>query len=418
MSDATPAGSGLGMGLRIRLSIMMFLQYAIWGAWWVVLVKYLGAIDFSGTQIGAVYGTTAIASIISPLIFGQIADRWVPTQYLLAVLHLAGAATLYFITQFVDFTPFYLLVLVWAILYIPTISLTNALSFHQISDAAKYFPGIRVFGTIGWIVVGLMVGIMSLNEASVQPILFAATISALMGVFCLALPHTPPKGETGEAFPALRALGMFKDSDFAVFLVVSFVISTVLAAYFAFTAQFLSTVGVENAAATMTIGQFSEMILLPFLPFFLKRLGMKWTLALGMAAWGVRYAIFSIGGPPWLVIASLALHGVCYDFFFVAAYIHTDNKANAQIRASAQALFNIVTMGAGMLIGNLAFGALVDHYTREVTLERIVEGVTAQTTESIIDWSTVWAIPAAGVIVALVIFAIGFRPAKTEEAAD
>jgi nucleoside transporter len=403
LSYTTPEQpAGLDMGLRIRLSIMMFLQYAIWGAWWVVLVKYLIEIGFTGANVGAVYGTMAIASIFSPLVFGQIADRWVPTQYLLTGLHLAGAVLLYLVTQYTDFGTFYILVLLYALLYIPTISLTNSLSFHNIPDAGKYFPGIRVFGTIGWIAAGLFVGAALLDNTA-QPILLACVLSAVMGVFCLALPHTPPTGKAGDALPFVKAVGLLKDGQFAFFIAISFVISIILAGYYAFTAQFLTDIGVGRVAAVMTIGQFSEMLLLPFLPFFLRYLGMKWTLVLGMAAWGIRYGVFSVGEPMGLVIASLVLHGLCYDFFFVAAYIHVDNQASVKIRASAQALFNLVVMGLGMWIGNIVFGRLVD----------------AARVGDVVNWQSVWFYPTIVVAIALPIFIIGFRDKpKVEEAPE
>lgn len=394
----------LSIALRSKLSIMMFLQYGLWGAWWVVLNIYLGKLGFSGIQIGAVYGTTAIASIFSPIIFGQIADRWIATEYLVAFLHLVGALMLYLITQLKDFNTFYIVTLVWALLYMPTISLTNSLSMHNIPNAAKYFPGIRVFGTIGWIVAGLIVG--KLDPASPQPILLAAILSAALGLFAFTLPHTPPTGKAGEPMAFTRSFSMLKEPSFLIFMIVSFLISIVLSGYYAFTAQFLDGIDIDNIApisTVMTLGQISEMLLLPLLPFFLSRFGMKWTLVIGMAAWGIRYAIFSMSEPPWLVIASLTLHGLCYDFFFVAAYIHVDNKATPQIRASAQGLFNLVVMGVGMLIGNYVFGALKDKFT----------------TDDVVQWDKVWLYPTILVVAALAVFIVAFRekrgPAETSE---
>ena len=395
--DDAPTPPGLDPGLRIRLSIMMFIQYAAWGAWWSVLSIYLGEIDFKPEQVGDVYATVAIASIIMPLLIGQLADRWVPTQYLLSALFLAGAAALYAVTQYTEFATFYWLVLVWALLYVPTITLTNSLSFHHVPDAAKYFPGIRVFGTIGWIVSGVFVG-FNLDDTTAQPIYLACILSAVMGVYCLLLPHTPAPGKGGDLLPFVKALGLLRNKAFALFILVSFCTSVVLAGYFTFAGQFLKHIEMPNIAAVMTVGQVTEMILLPFLPFFLKHLGMKRTLALGMAAWGVRYAIFGIGHPPWFIIGGIALHGICYDFFFVAAYIHVDNQADKTMRASAQALFNIVTMGLGMWLGNKIFGQLVAYCTDADT--------------EIVDWTTVWTWPAVGVVVCLIIFYLGFKEQK------
>lgn len=386
-------------GLRIRLSVMMFLQYAVWGAWYSVLNVYLAKLGFSGSEIGWAYATVSIASIFSPLVFGQIADRWVAAQYLLVVLHLAGAVMLFLMTRFETFGPFFACALVYALLYMPTLSLTNALALHHIRDAGRHFPGVRVFGTIGWIVIGLFVG-WYLNQSSSAPVLAAAVLSIITGVYCLTLPHTPPKGKAGETLPFIRALGLLKERVFALFIFVSFILAVVLAGYFLLTGRFLDAIGVKKIAAVMTVGQMSEMILLPLLPVFLRFWGMKWTLMLGMAAWGVRYWLFSIGHPMAVIYIAIALHGVCYDFFFVAAYIYVDSKAGQEIRASAQALFNLVVMGLGMFLGTLFFGVLSDRYSEKV----------GEVTK--VDWHTVWAFPILGAIVVLVIFFIGFREKK------
>lgn len=393
---------GLDFGLRVRLSVMMFLEYAIWGAWWSVLGKYMLVHGFGGLDQARAYATTAVASIISPLIFGQIADRWVPTQRLLALLHLAGAVVLFLVPRVDTFGPFYVLVLAWALLYMPTLSLTNALGFHHIPEPGRNFPGVRVFGTIGWMAVGFFVG-WSLKESSSQPIVLAGSLSLVMGFYCLMLPHTPPKGKAGQVLPFVRALGLLKDPQFALFVVVSFLIATLLAVYFTYTGTYLGnpSLGLKSAADKMILGQFAEMLLLPLLPFFLRTIGMKATLLLGIAAWGVRYGIFALGQPTWLVVGSLVLHGICYDFFFVAAYIHTDNQASSEIRASAQALFNLVVMGFGMWLGNEIFGRLNEHLTSG--------GVT--------DWSRFWAYPAVGVIVPVAIFALFFKGRKAAQAA-
>lgn len=406
-----PLPTRLDMGIRTRLSLMMFLQYAIWGAWWSVLSKYLGSdgIEFTAGQIGAVYSTSALASMISPLIFGQIADRWVSTELLLGILHLLGAGALFLATKLTDFSSFYACVLTWALLYFPTLTLTNSLSFHHISDVGKYFPGIRVFGTIGWIVAGLCVGVFKLNEESVEPIYLAMAFSAVMGIYCFMLPHTPPSGKGGSAFPALRAVGLLKDPSFTVFILVSFVIAIVLAGYFVFTPPFLGHVAaqtgatyLDHAAPVMTIGQMFEMVFMLLLPFFLKYLGMKWTLAMGMLAWALRYAAFAIGAPAALILVGVALHGICYDFFFVAAYIHTDNQASGDMRASAQGLFNFVVMGVGIFIGSNAFGWLVGHFT----------------TNDVTAWRSVWAYPAIGALIAMLLLLVAFREKKSTEPAS
>jgi nucleoside transporter len=397
--------------LRFRLSLMMFIQYAVWGAWFPVLSKYIGqgGLNFEGSEVGWVYATTAIASIISPIIFGQIADRWVPTQIVLGFCHLAGAVPLYFMTSATGFAPFFWLTLVHTLLYMPTLSLTNALAMHHMSDPGRHFPGIRVLGTIGWIAVGLFVGVM-LNESSVEPLYTAMALSLVMGLYSLTLPHTPPSGTTGEALPFVRAFGLIRAPMFLLFMVVSFIIAVVLAGYFTWTAPYLVSTAerldfspfAKSAAAFLSIGQATEIIFLLLLPFLLKRFGMKYTLLFGMAAWGLRYVIFAWGGSVAAIILAIALHGICYDFFFVAGYIYVDRKAGKEIRASAQALFNLVTLGLGMFVGNvIIFGRLVEHYT--------VEGVT--------QWSGVWLWPCIGAALALAIFWIGFHDREAEEPA-
>ncbi len=408
MSDSRPMlqSQGLDPVLRFRLSLMMLLQYAVWGSWYSVLSKYLGSLEFEATQIGDAYGTVALASIFAPLIIGQIADRWVPSQFLLGILHLGGAAALYMMTKCTEFTPFYYWLLAWSCLYIPTVSLTNALAMHHVPDAGRQFPGIRVFGTIGWILIGLVVG-WFLNESSVQPLYAGAMLSVVLGVYCFALPNTPPKGKGGEMFPFLRAFGLLREPAFALFIGVSFVIAVILAGYFTWTPQFLADRGFKTSADVMIWGQFMEMLLLPFLPFFLKRIGMKWTLVMGMAAWGVRYALFGGSSAHSVIYLGILLHGVCYDFFFVAAYIHVDNKAGEQIRASAQALFNLVVMGLGMYLGNKIFGQLVANFTTETVTATLPAATQAVT--KVVDWTRVWSYPAAGAAVALLIMILGFR---------
>jgi|GEM_PF-14794 len=386
----------LPMGLRIRLSIMMVLQYGITGMWWVVLSIYLTRqLGFSGEQVGAVYGTMAVASMVSPLVFGQIADRWISTQYLLAFLHLAGALMLYFLSQMTSFAPFYICVLLYAVLFIPTVSLTNSLTFHQIRDTSKHFPGVRVFGTIGWILAGLFVG-WTLDDTTSQPIMVACLLSAVMGIYCLTLPDTPPSDQTSGAPPFVKAFAMLRDRMFLLFTVVSFILSIAITSYFAFAAPFLKTIDIETiapVASIMAVGQFTEMLLLPLLPFFLKHYGMKWTLVIGMGAWAVRYAIFCVGQPLALVIVGVALHGVCCDFYFIAGYIYVDQQASRDMRASAQALYQLVTAGLGMLLGNIIFGGIVDMSTRE----------------GVVAWPGVWGSAMIVVAVSVALFAVAFR---------
>jgi nucleoside transporter len=284
---------------------------------------------------------------------------------------------------------------VYALAYSPTLALSNSIAFSHVPDGQRDFPGIRVLGTIGWIVANLIVGMALGSEAknTNQPLFLAAGLSLFLGFYSFFLPHTPPRGKPGETLPFLRSLALLKEPSFAVFFGVSFVITIVLAFYYNFTGIFLGDIGIQDVASTMTIGQWAEMLLLPFLPWFLARMGMKWVLAMGMLAWGVRYGIFSLGEPLWLVVASLALHGICFDFFFAAGFIHVDNKAPADIRASAQSLFSFLTYGIGMWIGGEMSGRIVDAFT----------------TPAGKDWRMIWLIPSVGVLVSLTIFVLFFR---------
>jgi nucleoside transporter len=404
MSTTTPAPS-LSGDLRVRLSIMMFLEFAVWGAWFVVLGNYLEVLHFSKTQVGTMYSLIPLGAIISTMFVGQFADRYFSSERLMAVLHLAGAGLLFWMAQIQDSQKFTILAavtLLYSLAYNPTLALANSISFAHIPDGARDFPGIRVFGTIGWIAVNLVVGQL-LNFHTNQPLLLAAGLSLALGLFSLALPHTPPAGKDapvhagGPAF--VRAFALMKDFRFAVFFGVSLVITVVLAFYYSFTGQFLEHSGVKDVASTMTIGQFMEMCFLPILPWFLRRIGMRWVLALGMFCWGLRYAFFAIGHPWALVLMGVALHGFCFDFFFAAGFIHVDNTAPHDIRASAQALFSFLTYGVGMYLGSELSGRVAQAYTD-------ASGAT--------NWSGFWVVPAVGVTISLAIFLVFFRSTDQE----
>jgi nucleoside transporter len=420
----SPAPS-LGMGLRLNLSVMMFLQFAVWGAWAVVFVPYLQKLGFEGWQAGMLIGNMALGAIISPMIVGLIADRYFASERLMALLHFAGAGLLYWMAQIQDpnqFPLFFVVSLAYALVYNPTLALSNSITFTHIPDATRDFPGIRVLGTIGWIAANLFVG-LALSQFSSQPLLLAAGLSAVLGVWSLLLPHTPPTGKHGDALPFAKALGLFRDFSFAVFFTVSGIITIVLAFYYAFTGEFLKqvvqpdqipsslssyfltteegkSVAVANVANTMLIGQVVEILFLVLLPLCLWRLGMKWVLALGMLAWGIRYALFAVGDPFAVLLLGVALHGICFDFFFAAGFIHVDNTAPKDIRGSGQALFALLTYGLGMWLGSMLSGFLKDHFTHD--------GVT--------DWRAFWIIPSAGVLISFLIFVLFFRMKKPEAA--
>lgn len=373
----------MNSAVRLKLSIMMFLQYAIWGAWAVSIGGYLGGtLGYSGGQIGAIYATTAIAAMISPIYAGYLADKLFATEKMIAVLHLVGAGLLGAATFTTDFQTLRALMLVYAICYMPTLALTNSISFANISDPEKEFPGIRVFGTFGWIVAGWVVGFGLDNAAfkgvlptSLQggnaPVLLAAGLSLLLAMFSLVLPHTPPRGRAGNVPPAYErqhgssVLELLKDPTFLVFVVCSFLICIPLSLYYSFANLFLKEIDAPFPTALQTLGQISEVGFMAAMPFFIQRLGVKKMLAVGMLAWVARYLAFGTLQFP-LVLFGLFLHGICYDFFFVASQIYVDSRASAAQRASAQSFIAFVTLGIGMFVGAYVGGWIVDQYTPKI----------------------------------------------------
>jgi nucleoside transporter len=365
-------------------------------------------LHFSGEQIGLAAGTTAVAAMISPFFVGMVADRFFATEKILAALHIIGGVTLFAAAGQTQFAPLYGILLGYTLCYMPTLALTNSLSFRQMSDPQREFPGVRVLGTIGWIVAGLVIGTTGL-EATAVPMRLAAVGSVVLGLFSLALPHTPPQRQghrvTWNEVLGLDALKLMKDSAFAVFVIGSFLICIPLQFYYAFTNLFLNEIGVTNAAGKMTMGQMSELFFMLVMPWFFRRLGVKYMLLVGMAAWTTRYLLFAFGNNGALVAmlyGGILLHGICYDFFFVTGQIYVDQRAPGDLRAAAQGFIAFVTLGVGMLIGSWLSGMVVDNFN--------VAGVHA--------WERIWVVPAIGAAAVLVLFAFFFRTGRESVARE
>jgi len=392
---------------KLRLGIMMFLQYAIWGAWAPVLSAYLGdrGLGFSGFQVGVIYALLPLATILAPFVGGQVADRYFSSEKVIAFLAFSGGVLLLIVSRITDFSVMAVLMLVYCLIYAPTLALTNSIAMINLEDSEKEFGPIRVGGTLGWIAAGwLLTGWRWLAGGEVMPgvqgdmLFLAGLFSIVMGLQSLTLPHTPPQKEGVKPWAFLESLKMLKVKDFAIFVGITFVVATELEFYYILTAPFLESdkIGVvpANTPLVMTIAQVAEVFVMAFLlSVFLKKYGMRKTLAIGVIAWPLRYVIFAIGTPAWLVIASLALHGFCYVFFFVAAFIYVDNVAPADIRASAQSLIAIVALGFGRFLGSLFAGSIKDVFTTEIGT----------------NWTNVFLVPCALTILCALAFLLFFR---------
>ncbi|MBC6605449.1 nucleoside permease [Hymenobacter sp. BT188] len=399
--------------IRIKLSIMMFLEFFIWGAWFVTLGTYLlRNLSATGTQVGVAFLTQSIGAIVAPFIIGLIADRFFSAQKILGVLHLAGALLLWRASSSPDFGSFYPNILTYMILYMPTLALVNSIAFRQMQNPQKEFATIRVLGTLGWIVAGLTIGWLNWEQSGSlrATFLMAAGASTLLGVFSFMLPATPPvkRGQSSSLgdMLGLDAIGLLKNRSYLIFFLASIAICIPLAFYYGFTNPFLNEVGMKAAAGVQSLGQVSELLFMLLIPFFFTRLGVKKMLAIGMLAWVVRYIFFAYGDGQsnyWMLIVGIVLHGICYDFFFVTGQIYTDNLAGERFKSSAQGFITLATYGVGMLIGTLLSGRIFDNY---------------QLSEGVHDWRMIWLIPAgiAGAVVLL--FLLLFRDRPQDQASE
>jgi len=407
----------------LRLSLMMFLEFFVWGAWFVTLGTYLGQIGFSGSEIGYAFLMNNIAAIISPFFVGMIADRFFASQKVMGILHLLGGVILYLCAGVTSIGLLIFGLLLYNLTYMPTLALVNNISFHKMESPDKQFPKVRVWGTIGWIVAGVSISFVLSRffsgvdahgapvqvDATAIPMKMAAIASLVMGIYSFTLPNTPPqnigkKVNVGEIL-GVKALRLLKERAFFVFVLCSLLISIPLAFYYNFTNPFLNDLQMKNATATQALGQASEVIFMVLMPFFFVRLGVKKMLLVGMLAWAARYALFAsgnMGSAAWMLYAGILLHGVCYDFFFVTGQIYVDKKAPREIRASAQGFIALITYGVGIGLGSLVSGWVVDAFT--------VHGVKA--------WKTIWWIPAIFAAAIALFFALTFKDREADKTAQ
>lgn len=404
---------------RIQLSVLMFLEFFIWGAWYTTIGVYMANHNMAKLTHWP-FTVNPIAAIIAPFFIGLIADRYFATQKVLGTLHILGAIFM-FLTPAATGNPvvFILLLLAYNICYMPTMGLANTICFHKMTNQEKQFPVIRVFGTIGWIVAGLIISFVLSRfvpndlkaEQTAMPLYMTAVASLLLGLYSFTLPNTPPaaagKKVSARSIIGIDAFKQLGSPSFYIFLASSFLICIPLAAYYNFTQIFLDSAHYKNIAATQTLGQVSETLFMILMPLFFVRLGVKWMLAAGMLAWVLRYSLFALGAPElvnWMILTGVALHGICYDFFFVTGQIYVDTKANPEIRGQAQGLIVFVTYGVGMLVGAQIAGMVYDSFLGNA------QSLTLQ------QWQSFWWIPAIFALAVLFLFIVLFRERRKSTA--
>lgn len=401
---------------RIKLSFMMFLEFFIWGAWFVTLGTFLPQnLSASGYEVANIFSTQSWGAIIAPFIIGLIADRYFNAERILGVLHLAGAVLMYQMYSASSVSQFYPYVLAYMVLYMPTLALVNSVSFRQLANPEKSFSGIRVWGTIGWIVAGLTISFLGwdseggISEGLLRnTFLMACVASLVLGIFSFTLPKTPPIGKGGSEKRSvsevlgLDAIKLLANRNYLVFFVASVLICIPLAFYYQNANLFLSETGLANPTGKMAIGQVSEAFFLLLLPILFVRIGFKNTIMVGMLAWAVRYLLFAYGNAgelAYMLIIGIALHGICYDFFFVSGQIYTDAKAGEKYKSSAQGLITLATYGVGQLIGFWVAGFISEYYKANPTGDPL--------------WQNIWLVPAGIAAVVLFLFAVFFKHERT-----
>ncbi|HET9384852.1 MAG TPA: MFS transporter [Gemmatimonadales bacterium] len=402
--------------IRTKLSVMMFLQFFIWGAWYTTIGVYMANNGMERLTYWP-YTVNPIAAIVAPFFLGLIADRYFSTQKVLGVLHVLGGIFMFLVPRFTGSpTTFIVMLLLYNLCYMPTLGLANSLAFHHIQSQETQFPLIRVFGTVGWIVAGLFISFVlgsltsAVPEQTALPIYTTAAASVALGIYSFSLPHTPPPGAgVPVSFRSIAGVDAFRqlgDRAFYVFIISSLLLCIPLAAYYNMTQLYLGVAGVKKIAATQTWGQISETGFMLLMPLMFARLGVKKMLMIGMGAWVLRYALFALAAPGavfWMIFIGIVLHGICYDFFFVTGQIYVDKKSTPAIRGQAQGFLVLVTYGVGMLIGAQVAGRV---YTR------FLGTATSLTLE---QWSSFWWLPAGFAAAVLVFFTLLFRAPKTEQ---
>ncbi|PZV82888.1 nucleoside transporter [Algoriphagus aquaeductus] len=400
--------------IKFRLSLMMFLEFFVWGSWYVTMGTFLGTnLKAQDQDISLAFSTQSFGAIIAPFIVGLIADRYFQAQKILGVIHLLGALLMYMLYQAVDFGGFFPLILAYMILFMPTLALVNSISFNQMTNPEKEFSVIRVWGTIGWIAAGMLISYLAWDSQSgmgegllKNTWLMAAGVSVILGIYSFTLPATPPRAKSSGKFKLSEALGLdalslLKHKNYAIFFISSILICIPLAFYYQNASPFLTEIGVENSTGKMALGQVSEVLFMLALPVFFSRFGLKKTLIIAMLAWALRYFLFAFGDAEagvWMLLLGIILHGICYDFFFVSGQIYTDYHAGEKFKSSAQGLITLATYGVGMLIGFWAAGQISNHYLDLAGNH---------------DWKSIWLIPAGISLLVLLFFITFFKPEKT-----